>query len=131
MNTSGCCLRKNAKEVVPLLAAPRIRISGKFNSRSSIFRIICEVRLGSKCKSSNFPGRYSKIENIIRLSRCMLTTTIENIKFRLPDFIIPGAAKSGTTTLYRNLDRHPGLFFPKNRKEPFYFSFGGKKPEYG
>lgn len=61
----------------------------------------------------------------------MLTTTIENIKFRLPDFIIPGAAKSGTTTLYRNLDRHPGLFFPKNRKEPFYFSFGGKKPEYG
>ncbi len=60
----------------------------------------------------------------------MLTTTFEKNKFRLPDFIIPGAAKSGTTTMYRVLSRHPDLFFPKNRKEPFYFSFGDNEPAY-
>jgi len=48
----------------------------------------------------------------------------------LPDFIIPGAAKSGTTTLYQQLSAHPDIFFPKERKEPFYFSFGGEKPQY-
>ena len=60
----------------------------------------------------------------------MLTTTFEKNKFRLPDFIIPGAAKSGTTTLYRVLAGHPELYFPENRKEPFYFSFGGEAPVY-
>lgn len=50
--------------------------------------------------------------------------------YRLPDFIIPGAAKSGTTTLYQLLSQHPDLFFPPSRKEPFYFSFGGEKPTY-
>lgn len=50
--------------------------------------------------------------------------------YRLPDFIIPGAAKSGTTTLYQLLSQHPELFFPPSRKEPFYFSFGGEKPTY-
>ncbi|MGB6037241.1 MAG: sulfotransferase domain-containing protein [Cryomorphaceae bacterium] len=49
---------------------------------------------------------------------------------RLPDFIIPGAAKSGTTTLYQQLTAHPEIFFPKERKEPFYFSFGGEEPKY-
>ncbi|MEM9053471.1 MAG: sulfotransferase domain-containing protein [Bacteroidota bacterium] len=49
---------------------------------------------------------------------------------RLPDFIIPGAAKSGTTTLYQQLTGHPEIFFPKERKEPFYFSFGGVEPAY-
>jgi len=51
-------------------------------------------------------------------------------RYRLPDFIIPGAAKSGTTTVYRLLSQHPKLFFPPSRKEPFYFSFGGEKPMY-
>ena len=49
---------------------------------------------------------------------------------RLPDFIIPGAAKSGTTSLYQILNQHPDIFFPKSKKEPFYFSFGGEKPNY-
>lgn len=60
----------------------------------------------------------------------MLTTRFNNRNYRLPDFIIPGAAKSGTTTLYQLLSQHPDLFFPKSRKEPFYFSFGGQKPQY-
>jgi hypothetical protein len=35
----------------------------------------------------------------------------------LPSFIIVGAMKSGTTTLYRDLSYHPQVFFP-NDKEP-------------
>ncbi len=40
---------------------------------------------------------------------------------RLPDFIIIGAAKSGTTTLHKYLSRHPRLFMPKF-KEPQFFN---------
>jgi len=40
----------------------------------------------------------------------------------LPNFLIIGAAKSGTTALYRYLKQHPDIFLP-NRKEPHYFSF--------
>ena len=36
---------------------------------------------------------------------------------RLPDFLIIGAMKAGTTTLYRDLLTHPGVFFPID-KEP-------------
>jgi hypothetical protein len=60
----------------------------------------------------------------------MYFTNRNGKKERLPDFIIPGAAKSGTTTLYQQLVGHPLVFFPKERKEPFYFSFGGDKPNY-
>lgn len=42
--------------------------------------------------------------------------------WRLPDFIIGGAARSGTTWLYRMLDRHPGIFMSKPIKpEPKFF----------
>lgn len=40
---------------------------------------------------------------------------------RLPDFLIIGAMKSGTTTLYEHLERHPGVFM-STPKEPNYFS---------
>jgi Sulfotransferase domain len=36
---------------------------------------------------------------------------------RLPDFLIIGAQKAGTTTLYRDLGAHPGIYFSFN-KEP-------------
>lgn len=36
---------------------------------------------------------------------------------RLPDFLIVGAMKSGTTSLYNDLKAQPNVFFP-NRKEP-------------
>ncbi|NND94104.1 MAG: sulfotransferase, partial [Flavobacteriales bacterium] len=49
-------------------------------------------------------------------------------KVNLPDFMIVGAAKSGTTTLYRILAEHPQIYFPPSEKEPFYFCFGGKEP---
>jgi len=60
----------------------------------------------------------------------MFNHTHNGRAYRLPDFIIPGAAKSGTTTLYQLLSQHPDLFFPPSRKEPFYFSFGGEQPDY-
>jgi len=42
-------------------------------------------------------------------------------KGRLPDFLIIGAAKSGTTSLHRYLERHPQLFM-STPKEPEFFS---------
>ena len=39
---------------------------------------------------------------------------------RLPDFFIIGSMKSGTSTLYTDLQKHPRIFLP-NLKEPGYF----------
>lgn len=38
-----------------------------------------------------------------------------------PNFLIPGAGRSGTTTLYNYLKQHPEVFLPEN-KEPNFFS---------
>ncbi len=40
---------------------------------------------------------------------------------RLPDFVVIGAAKAGTTSLYALLDRHPDIFMPQV-KEPEFFA---------
>ena len=40
----------------------------------------------------------------------------------LPNFLIIGAAKSGTTALYRYLKQHPDIFM-SSRKEPHFFSY--------
>ena len=50
------------------------------------------------------------------------------------DFLVVGASRSGTTTLFETLSRHPGIFIPQ-RKECRYFScmqggFAGPKPQY-
>lgn len=39
---------------------------------------------------------------------------------RLPDFLVIGAMKAGTTTLYRHLCSHPDVFMPR-LKEPDFF----------
>lgn len=44
----------------------------------------------------------------------------------LPDFLVVGAAKSGTTSLYSYLQQHPQIFMSKN-KEPCFFSFAEAK----
>lgn len=48
---------------------------------------------------------------------------------RLPDFLIVGAARSGTTTLYYHLRQHPRVFMP-DLKEPFFFTFVGEDLPY-
>lgn len=37
-----------------------------------------------------------------------------NSELRLPEFIMAGAMKCGTTTLHMVLDRHPGIFIPRS-----------------
>lgn len=44
----------------------------------------------------------------------------------LPNFIIAGATRSGTTSLYYYLNQHPDISFPK-LKEPRYFTMGELK----
>ena len=46
-----------------------------------------------------------------------------------PDFLIVGAARSGTTALYYYLKQHPQLFLPEV-KEPCFFTFADKKPDF-
>ncbi len=43
---------------------------------------------------------------------------------RLPDFLIIGAAKCGTTSLHQQLNQHPDIYFPAI-KEPTFFSEHG------
>jgi hypothetical protein len=43
----------------------------------------------------------------------------------LPNFLIIGAAKSGTTSLYRYLGQHPQIY--ANVKEPSFFAFEGQR----
>jgi len=51
----------------------------------------------------------------------MAKSTDSSTPCGLPDFIIIGAAKAGTTSLYRYLTRHPNIFMSEP-KEPTYFA---------
>lgn len=42
----------------------------------------------------------------------------------LPNFLVVGAAKAGTTSLYGYLGSHPQVFMPRTVKEPLYFVLG-------
>lgn len=53
-----------------------------------------------------------------------MQVTIDGKEVKLPDFLIVGAAKSGTTSLYYYLKQHPQIFMPIN-KEPWFFTFAG------
>jgi hypothetical protein len=48
----------------------------------------------------------------------------------LPNFIIIGAARSGTTSLYEYLRQHPQVYMSP-LKETNYFLFGGEEPSFG
>ena len=48
---------------------------------------------------------------------------------RAPDFLIVGAARSGTTALCRLLEQHPQLFLPAI-KEPCFYVFATRKPDF-
>ena len=48
---------------------------------------------------------------------------------RMPNFLVIGAAKSGTTALYYALRQHPDIYMSRC-KEPNFFSLEGKPPEF-
>lgn len=48
----------------------------------------------------------------------------------LPDFLIAGVPKAGTSALYAALVKHPQLFLPKV-KEPKFFLSDGRPPDHG
>lgn len=50
-----------------------------------------------------------------------------NSQAKLPDFLIIGAPKSGTTSLYHYLQQHPQVWMPPV-KEPHWFLFDGPEP---
>lgn len=50
-----------------------------------------------------------------------MSTSPDNTGKKLPDFLVIGAGKSGTTTLYEYLNRHPDVFLTEV-KEPEFFS---------
>ncbi len=46
-----------------------------------------------------------------------------------PTFLVIGAAKAGTTSLYNYLSQHPQIYMPKN-KEPHFFALEGESRKY-
>lgn len=50
-------------------------------------------------------------------------------QLKLPDFLIVGAPRAGSTTLYAHLSRHPQVHMP-DEKEPSFFACWGKEPFY-
>ena len=57
-----------------------------------------------------------------RIQDCS-TANQSDISMRLPTFLIVGAMKAGTTSLYQYLRQHPDIFM-SHIKEPGFFSFG-------
>ena len=47
----------------------------------------------------------------------------------LPNFLVVGAAKAGTTSLYHYLKQHPEIYMSPI-KEPYFFSFVNQKPNF-
>lgn len=55
--------------------------------------------------------------------------TFENQEVNLPDFLIVGAAKSGTTSMYYHLEGSRNVLFPKE-KESHFFTFYNNPPNF-
>lgn len=54
---------------------------------------------------------------------------MELVNKKLPNFLVVGAAKAGTTSVYNYLKQHPEIYMSP-LKEPFYFSFIDAKPSF-
>lgn len=48
-------------------------------------------------------------------------------QINLPDFLVIGAARSGTTALYSVLNRHPRIFMPGEKEPQFFCDYGGPR----
>lgn len=49
----------------------------------------------------------------------------------LPDFLIIGAPKCGTTSLFHYLDDHPQIYVPSEKEPHFYSYVGEERPHWG
>ncbi|MGB3790819.1 MAG: sulfotransferase [Phormidesmis sp.] len=49
---------------------------------------------------------------------------------QMPNFLMIGAAKAGTTSLYSYLAQHPQVYMSE-QKEPRFFALEGEQPDYG
>ncbi|MEL6494226.1 MAG: sulfotransferase domain-containing protein [Cyanobacteria bacterium J06623_7] len=75
----------------------------------------------------SFPERTRIRSQVNRQAR-----KLNNLKLRLPNFLIIGTQKGGTTWLHANLKRHPEIFLPNGKKELEFFSYYEKKiADYG
>jgi hypothetical protein len=52
---------------------------------------------------------------------------LNNLNLNLPNFLIIGTQKGGTTWLHENLKGHPQIFLPQGKKELEFFSYYQKK----
>ena len=74
-----------------------------------------------------FPERTEIRSQVNRQAR-----KLNNLKLSLPNFLIIGTQKGGTTWLHENLKRHPEIFLPNGKKELEFFSYYDKKiADYG
>ncbi len=55
----------------------------------------------------------------------MIVKKDNNTELKLPDFLIVGTARGGTTSLFHYLGQHPAIYFPR-QKEPFFFNYMGR-----
>ena len=58
-----------------------------------------------------------------------MLVTVRGKSVKLPDFLVVGAAKSGSSSLYYFLIQHPQIFMP-TIKEPRFFNFMEQPPNY-
>ena len=58
----------------------------------------------------------------------MLGGSARDPEMTLPNFLVIGAMKAGTTSLYKYLGQHPEIFLSPI-KEPGFFAFEGERPE--
>lgn len=67
----------------------------------------------------------SKYKKALKLASAKLTIAVKRQFYgevgSLPDFLILGAAKSGTTSLFYYLSQHPNILTPNRKKEVHYF----------
>jgi hypothetical protein len=58
-----------------------------------------------------------------------MRAVVEGREVNLPDFLIVGAPRCGTTSLYLHLKQRPEIFLP-SVKEPHFFAFDGEEVHY-
>lgn len=67
----------------------------------------------------------SKYKKALKLASAKLAITVKRQIYgevgSLPDFLILGAAKAGTTSLFYYLSQHPNISMPNRKKEVHYF----------